>query len=116
VYCLKQYDLTVIAEIQIPKNNTAIVHLSEELQYRLAAQLNEPRLFNRVRAANPLACALDCVGSSTALRCLLCSQTTAYIEYRHPISLHLWAALMHYQSTEDQLDDLIVDQVIDFPA
>ncbi len=40
-----------------------------------------------------------------------CSQTAAYIEYRHPISLHLWAALMHYQATEDRLDDVIVDQV-----
>ncbi len=49
VYCLKQHDLTVIAEIQIPKNNTAIVHLSEELQYRLGSQLNEGRLFTRVR-------------------------------------------------------------------
>ncbi|ELR17521.1 uncharacterized protein ACA1_062650 [Acanthamoeba castellanii str. Neff] len=84
VYCLKQHDLTVIAEIQIPKNNTVIVHLSEELQYRLGSQLNEGRLFTR---------------------------TAAYIEYRHPISLHLWAALMHYQATEDRLDDIIVDQI-----
>jgi len=39
------------------------------------------------------------------------AQTAAYYEYQQPISLHLWASLMHYQATEEMLDDCIVDPV-----
>lgn len=84
MYCLKQDHLTILAEVQLPRNNTAIAYLAEELQSRLASQLNNHRLYNK---------------------------NAAYYEYHYPISLGCWASLMHYQATESHLDDLIVDPV-----
>lgn len=74
----------MLAEVPIPKNNTIIANLAFELQWRMATVLTDPRLFNR---------------------------TEAYFEYRYPISLPFWASMLHYQASEEQLDDLIVDPV-----